>query len=209
MSARVWMIVGLGCVAGCGAPTLVGVWETQEPSQGVLTRLTFGADGWLLNEERDAETLALGDTVRLRYRVEGERLRQQTADGAQDSATDLALDSLDGDDRLTLIAYRPLGDHQGVVGRWRFAREAWAPPGTADRTRLWDLVFGATGNVGLSERYRDTPTRVQLGSWSPGDAPGSTLVDVDGEQPVREQYLRLGEALTPSLAVFHRVARAR
>lgn len=195
MMTRAWLFMGL---VGCTSPELVGSWKTERPSLGVTTELTFGADGWVVNRESDPQT---SETVRYRWRVERKKLRQETADAEWDSATDFAVEG----ERMTLTAFRAVGERKGMVGKWRFEREEWAKPGTADRVQIWEMVFGATGTVGLSERYEKEPVRVRLGTWSEGDVAGSYFVDVDGEDLIREEYVLLGEVLAPAEAVFRRV----
>jgi hypothetical protein len=184
-------------LSGCSGSELLGTWVSEQPLAGVSTKLAFRSDGWVVHEETDVETQATMDRVRFRWRVEGDKLRQEARAGRTDSATGCALEA----DRLTLVAFRPLGAHDGIVGRWRFEREAWGPPGTDGRTQRWEMAFDAEGRAGLSERY-DTRTRaIDLGTWERGERDGSFFVEV---APDREEYLLLGEVLTPATAVFRR-----
>ena len=114
-----------------------------------------------------------------------------------DSATGFAIDR----DWLTLVAFRPIGEHQGIAGKWRFEREAWAAPGTPNRMESWEMAFDTEGHVGLVERYESDPRALDLGTWHPGARDNSFILSVAAED---QEYLLLGEVLTPANALFRR-----
>jgi hypothetical protein len=150
----------------------------------------------VLHRESDEFTDEIVDELRLRWAVEGARLRQTTEDGQWDSATDFTLDG----DRLTLVAFR--GPASGLAGTWRFAREMWDAPGTAHRRQIWEIVLQESGGAVLSESFEDKVLVVRGGSWEPTATRDRYTVHIDGEPD--EDYQLIADTLTPVIASFRR-----
>jgi hypothetical protein len=189
-------ILLLALLSGCANETLVGTWLTEEASGGIMTRLVFKADGRVLNRETDEFTDETVDELRLRWAVEGDRLRQTTEDGQWDSATQFALDG----DRMTLVAFH--GDNPGISGTWRFEREIWDVPGTPHRRQIWDMVLQESGGAVLSQSFEDKVLIVRGGSWEPTATRDRYTVHIDGEPD--EDYALLAGTLAPTIAIFKR-----